>query len=618
MALRDIARPLYSESDNPAFNWWLNTVQTVVSDAVQRQVRLTSTSPDTDKYPSEVLPMLKTRWGQEDPYNWMCPMASPSSRCITGCVATAMAQILYYHNHPVHGTGTKTVYYPAKKKSGTPVTADFENDYYDWDSMLEVYISGHYTQEEADAVALLMRDCGIASDMMYDAVLSGSGAYMSDAAYGLRTYLDFPDAEYVSRRNYSDSEWMDMVFYELSNNGPILYSGSGPSSGSAHAFVLHGYNQQGLVYVNWGWEGRKDGYFDISILNPDGGFEGYSDLQDMICGLKSNNKNDYRVEKIDLSGMGTLEQADNLRSINLSDAVLENNAQPDSLFMGCSNLLRLVLPHTLERIGREAFSGCTKLCELRVLTHDVPTLGGQNVFKGVPMNKIKLYVRSGMKSKYLGKAQWKDIGSAAIIETGTSVKAQNITRKYGENNPELKYAINGDSVKGVPEIFCEATATSPAGRYTIHVLPGTIENDEVDYIEGYLIIQKVNATATIGSYTRSMGEPNPEFGIIAYSGLIPSDSVPDWISTPVFTTTADELSQPGDYPITVESASAQSYNVTFIQGTLTITDPDGVPYISIKDNSAESTFTIDGRPAGKEPSEQRIYITQGRKFLQTK
>ena len=118
--------------------------------------------------------------------------------------------------------------------------------------------SGSYTNEEANAVATLMLHCGVASEMAYGGPNEGSGAIMSDCAEGLRTYFGFSDVEHLVRANYSSKEWMDIIFSELSSGHPLIYGGVSPGSmgqDAGHAFVLDGYNSDGLVSVNWGWNG---------------------------------------------------------------------------------------------------------------------------------------------------------------------------------------------------------------------------------------------------------------------------------------------------------------------------------------------------------------------------
>ena len=623
----------YSEGRNANFQWWLNAASEAVNYAVQNNIQLTTTKPDPSLYPTEVGPLLTTRWDQETPYNNMCPTYSGSTKCLTGCVATAMAQVLNYHKMPEHGEGQRTIYYPHGNHSGQAVSANFSEDYYDWNNMLDDYSTTSYTKEQADAVALLMRDCGVAADMEYGGPSDGSGAYSQDAAAGLRKYFGFAEAQCVERDYYKETTWMNMVYRELSENGPMYYGGADAYGKGGHAFVLHGYRADGKVLVNWGWSGSDDGYYDIAILDPS--YYRFSQGQDMIIGVKSNTHSLYRSEIVTTTAEGMLKQAvealegegqigsltvngplgfedlkylrhlagrdsldgesgESVRLLNLTNTQLHDNVLPDSIFKNCVSLQRIYLPATVEHIGREAFSGCSHLYELRVPTKVVPELDGPRVFQDVPMGSCMLYVRSGMKTKYLKKAQWKSFGEKNIGEEGTSIQARNTIRKYGEENPEFYYTISGDDLHGQPELVCEATPSSPAGRYPIYVKRGTIDRENVDFIDGYLVVQKLDATATVGNYTREEGQPNPEFEFSAYDGLISLDSIPVWLETPVFVTTADETSPAGDYPIMVESAAAESYNMTFVPGVLTVTVSTAINGIDAAQRQQSVYYTLGG------------------------
>lgn len=648
-----VSAATYSEGRNPNFQWWLNAMEDVVSYAVANNIRLNTTTPDPNKYPTEVEPMLTTQWDQEEPYNNMCPTASGSTRCLTGCVATAMAQVLNYHKTPPHGQGQRTIYYPYNTPSGQAVTANFDDDFYDWENMRDIYVQGQYTQAEADAVALLMRDCGVAADMQYGSPSEGSGAYSQDAAQGLRDYFGIEEAECLERDNYGESAWMDIVYRELSEHGPLYYGG-GDGWAGGHAFVLHGYRSNGMVCVNWGWSGDDDGDYDIALLNP--GWYSFKYQQDMIIGVTSDNVLQLRSEEVTVASEGTLQQEveslegegpigklsvtgpldendmlylrylagrdsegqeteGSLRTLDLTDATLPGNGLPEAIFKGCSSLRRVQLPKSVEQIGSEAFSGCSNLSALRIPSKQIPTLGGARVFEGMPFGAAHLYVRSGLKKKYMQAAQWKEFGEENTSEFGTSVKVRNTIRYYGEENPDLIYIVNGDPVHGTPELTCEATPSSPAGRYPITITPGTISSEDVDFFDGYLVVQRVEATATVGNYTREAGQPNPVFEIESYEGLVLDETVPVWVEEPVITTTADEDSPEGEYPIIVESAKAAGYTFTFIAGTLTVTpSTTGITDLTVSSEKQQKVYTLDGRQVNGQP-QKGVYIVGGKKVV---
>ena len=693
----------YSEGRNENFQWWLEAVQGAVQYAVSNNIPLTTTKPNPNKYPTQVGPLVTTEWDQGEPYNRLLPTSIyGGGRCVTGCVATAMAQVLNYHQVPVCGIGSRTIYYPYQNYTGTPITADFGEHVYDWANMLDIYSYGSYNEDEAMAVAVLMRDCGVAADMEYGGsnnTENGSGAYSQEAAAGLRTYFGIAEAECLERDNYTEPDWMDIVYRELSENGPLYYGGASWSSGG-HAFVIHGYNEDGKVYVNWGWSGDDDGYYDIALLNP--GWYHFGDINSTdlrqirrLAGVDENGeKTEGFLNTLDLSearfvsggeaylidngkqlttadnelpfkafydckrlqklvlpaglkkwGEGAIGLCSQLQVLEIgelaadADFVMEDDiiwnvekteiiavlptksgelniakgtvALRDYALAGCGRLSKVVLPASLTFIGREAMNGCAGLQEIRVVSKDVPELGGANVFNGIFIYSCKLYVPAGTKTKYTQLAQWKDFKGSDydnIIEYGSSVKVRNTIRKYGEKNPKFVYTVSGDPITGEPELICEATPESPAGKYPVVVNMGTITTENVDLVDGYLIVQKVDATATVGNFTREEGESNPEFGFSSYEGLIALDSIPVWLEEPVFETTADENSPVGEYPITVKSAVAESYNLTFIAGTLTITEATGPRVVTPPSDLQTEEWLLTGQRY--DPNEYTVDATQ--------
>ena len=245
-------------------------------------------------------PLIKTQWDQYEPYNLMCPDGNyvdyyevgydANNRCVTGCVATAMAQIMYYWKWP-NGCDAidsyPTGYYDddwnfieTNRVKGLPATT------FKWDKMKTVYTSGEMG-EAADAVAELMRYCGQTVNMDYGTDGSSAGIL----PYIMARYFGFgKNARQVVRSLYSLSVWENMIYKEVSEERPVLYGGSSISGG--HQFIVDGYDGKGLFHMNWGWGGMSDGYFVLSLANSDevgagGGTsaDGYSVDQHAIIGL---------------------------------------------------------------------------------------------------------------------------------------------------------------------------------------------------------------------------------------------------------------------------------------------------------------------------------------------
>ena len=159
--------------------------------------------------------------------------------------------------------------------------------------------------------------------------------------------------------------------------------------------------------------------------------------------------------------------------------------------------------------------------------------------------------------------------------TFVTVTANTIKMKYGDVVPELTYQKSDPSVKGTPTLSCEATSTSPVGTYPIVISKGSIEADEVKFVNGSLIIEKAPLTVSAGNYTKKQGDPMPEFKA-SYQGFKNNETEDVLTKKPVITTTATEASAPGSYPVTVSCAEAQNYDINYKPGTLTVTEADAV------------------------------------------
>lgn len=241
-------------------------------------------------------------WNQDSPFNDLCPEYQLGMRAPSGCVATAMAQVMYYHRWPERGTGTHT-YSPAVLYGNT-LTADFGSTEYKWDAMVPYYAPGiyapGYTEEESRAaVAELMLHCGVSVDMFY---YTQSGATDYDVPPALVNYFGYDRSmAYRKREHYSTRDWLGIIHSELEAGRPVLAYGRSASGG--HAYVFDGMDSDGFIHVNWGWGGMSNGYFNTSALTPptqgiggsDGGFN-YS--QRIITGVKPADaiQCDYHVE----------------------------------------------------------------------------------------------------------------------------------------------------------------------------------------------------------------------------------------------------------------------------------------------------------------------------------
>lgn len=181
----------------------------------------------------------------------------------------------------------------------------------------------------------------------------------------------------------------------------------------------------------------------------------------------------------------------------------------------------------------------------------------------------------------------------------TTITAKSYTREYGDTNPVFEYTSEGAALDGEPEIFCEATETSPVGTYDIVVKQGTVKNYNVNYVDGTLTIAKAPLTIKAGEYTMKQGDALPEF-IASYEGWKNDDTEAVLTKQPTLTTTATSGSEPGTYEVVVSGAEAQNYEISYTKGILIIEENlDGIDQIMKNKTDNVMLFTIDGRRVDK-------------------
>ena len=227
-----------------------------------------------------VAPPIQTKWNQNKYYNNLCPAVSdgPNGKAYTGCVATAMAQIMKYWEYPSKGIGSHSYTWRSQTLS-----ADFGETTYDWDNMglyyecyypdptsgISVFLDNSYhTTEKVAAVATLMYHCGVSVEMNYGGnSTGGSSASTSAVANALKTYFNYStDISYKQKSSFSDADWIDRLIGELDAGRPLQYRGSS-EGGSGHSFVCDGYDNNNYFHFNWGWAGDLNGFFSLSNLD---------------------------------------------------------------------------------------------------------------------------------------------------------------------------------------------------------------------------------------------------------------------------------------------------------------------------------------------------------------
>ena len=252
--------------------------------------------PRTTKTP--LPPLLQSLWNQGAPYNILCPRylnedCTEGDHSATGCVATAIAQVMGYYRHPA----ATERYIPAYNisfdtnngKQNRRVQGIPRGSAIDWDNILPVY-DGHSTAVQDTAIAQLMLYVGVGCKMGYG---PSSAAGFSEGVNALINYFGYDDGTHIEQRgNYTIEGWDDLLYNEIATGHPIAFAGT--NTGGAHAFVLDGYDADGLYHLNWGWGGLDNGYFRIDVLAPDNNSgigasltpDGYNMGQEAIISLR--------------------------------------------------------------------------------------------------------------------------------------------------------------------------------------------------------------------------------------------------------------------------------------------------------------------------------------------
>ncbi|HUM50358.1 MAG TPA: thiol protease/hemagglutinin PrtT [Chitinophagales bacterium] len=280
----------------PQTSKWLESYKNQIRDIISKgipatdeirnewQSLLSSSTVNTSlRGSSSVSPLIQTKWNQSPYYNALCPDNS-----VSGCVATAMTQIMKFWNYPANGSGFHSYNHD---RYGT-LSADFGSTTYQWSSMPNIVNSPN------SAVATLTYQVGVSVNMNYSP--QSSGAYVitnsptpqACSEYALKTYFGYKSTlRGIERVNYNETQWMSTIKSELDAGRPVLYAGFG--SGGGHCFVADGYDNNNYIHFNWGWAGAYDGFFYINALNPDGigtggGTGSYNSGHQAVIGIEPN------------------------------------------------------------------------------------------------------------------------------------------------------------------------------------------------------------------------------------------------------------------------------------------------------------------------------------------
>ena len=486
----DCAVPILGYSDSGSFDAnnmpdnmraWLQGYADEIAWAKANHVKPVANAPKRAALGNPVGPLLTTYWDQGTPYNDLCPL-SGSTHTLTGCVATAMAQVMNYHQWPEQTTiaipsyTTYTSHYAVSAISAN-TTIDWQqmkNAYGDYCSDGGAHLNAYetYTYDQAAAVAQLMLYCGASVEMDYG--LSFSGAYTADVAKALKNYFGYNEnVKYVVKSDYTAANWATLMYHELENSRPIVYGGE--STGGGHEFVCDGYKYESdkdYFHINWGWAGLSNGYFTLSALDPEaqgyGGsadYTGFNSGQEAVIGIA---KNTVSVTLADVSP----------KTINLAF----NSVSPQAAIVGQSQTFAISVTNNSSddfdnRIGLmddnnnwlaleyfQIASGATQTCELSFVPSNSGTMkvwimkpvGGSSFDSNTPFD-LTVYPTSvsGTMNGYgwstfssncpLDFTNVSGINAAYIVtgNEGTTINKTAVTKVPANTGLLLKGTING-------------------------------------------------------------------------------------------------------------------------------------------------------------------------------
>lgn len=519
---------------NENLKWWLEAMDEAARIIVAKGQPRKLVAPDPSKYQTAVAPMCTTKWGQAVPYNNYCPpgtntgsgdghdYGNDTERCVVGCVATAMAQVLAHNKYPQTGIGTHSVQVKQTGGHMETFTVNFEEAVYDYENMLDEYKEGNYTETEGKAVALLSYHCGVASDMEYG--LSGSGTYTNKAADGLRRNFGISTAKFYDRNEskLNEADWMDLIFNELSNGRPLMYGGVSYYGWQmvGHEFVFDGYDETGKVSVNWGWNGSGDGYYDVSLLDVDA-YE-WKYYQDMVIGIEGGVPVDLQTKDI------TMEQAGTMGSMIAAD---------DRLLVGelkvKGNINSSDLKLLREMAGVDNEGNKTKgnmfsldLSEARIVAGGEPYLledGNAYTTANDELPYKAFYMASKLRTLKLPKTI-KKIGDGAIALLS---RLSELT--FADESEGQEYKVNGNEILSNDGTELIAVASIAAGEY---VIPNTVTKVHAYAMAGCSKISKLTVPATVETFgreamrncssikeLRSESRTVPAVGAMAFDGV---------------------------------------------------------------------------------------------------
>lgn len=468
--------------------------------------------------PEVIVPPLlgDNKWGQDFPFNMSCPTLN-GSYCVTGCVATSMAQIMYYHRWPLIGTGSNEYNW-----LGNTVSADFGDKPFRWDAMLPYYLSSGLTQDMAEAVSDLMFKCGVSVNMAYG--LGESSAYDKDAPVAFKKYFGYTSARSVNRSDYREAEWLSLLKDNLQRKLPMIYSGADDEGG--HAFVCDGYNSADYFHFNFGWKGLYDGYFLTSVAG------GYVKDQQVVCDIVPG-KTPVRADGVFLNRLGN-GQAE-VTSFGNAGGYISAVTIPESVTVGDETLVitsissdaftnsgitSVTIPSGVKRIAPGAFLGCKNLKTI-VMKGAVPEVYSGMLFDNDVYSGATLVVPEGSIGLYSSVMPWMCFSH---ITDGNETMEWTAWIKAGTGKGIFVHGSGSDSFDGTAENMPVSLRIMPNTNNCQFKIDNWMESStliiNVDLGSGACVV-KSQAT---GKVTTAVNSDLTESVVMVYFSDVPSFS----------------------------------------------------------------------------------------------
>src|SRR5574344_142895 len=396
-------------------------------------------------------------WNQGTPYNSKCPQDN-NGRCVTGCAATAMAQVLTFYQWPVNGVGSHSYVW-----NGQTLSVDFSSTAYDWASIFSTEPSSYTLNSKfRNAIGTLMYHCGVSVNMSYSS--AGSGASPYDIAPAMLAYFNYDKSIALLLHEYfSETDWENIMKKELDKGRPVLYSGY-TKSDEGHIFVCDGYDSSDYFHINWGWGGSGNGYFLLTALDPSqqgiGGSTAdlafnYSQMafvgiQKPVAGSKPNTQIlSDGLPEIDK----TISKGGNMNMINSlnKDTVFVTNLSADSVEMNMAYVL-------FDANGKEVYN--EKFFDSDFWFNQPYSYKFYDCYVPFPSSLTDGSYKLYLDYKVTGESAWKNIlipygknncynvdvkGNSVHVysATSTSIRSNHIVGKEYDNANKVIYNMNG-------------------------------------------------------------------------------------------------------------------------------------------------------------------------------